>query len=272
MLEKEHRVVAADRSAQQARRVDRVGRIDDADARAVREDALARLRVIGRAAAQVAANRHADDDRAREGVVRAVPQHRHLVADLHHRRPDVVEELNLDDRLEPTRRQAYGATDDVGLGERGVVDAVVAELALQAVGHLEDATLAGHQRLRLRFTAIGDVLAEDQDARVARHLVSERAVDGRHHRIGLAVGLWLALEVARCGIDRGRIDVERCGVGARLLGGQRAVGGLGHLAVGLAEDGVELVLEWQDPRRAAGAACAGWDRAWLPLRAPPAGL
>ena len=34
--------------------------------------------------------------------------------------------------------------------------------------------------------AVGDVLAEDHDARIARHLVLERAVDGGDHRVGLA--------------------------------------------------------------------------------------
>ena len=123
VLEEQHRIVAADRGAQQARGVLGVRRECDADARAVREDALARLAVIRCAAAQIAADRHADDDRARERVVRAIPQHRQLVADLHHRRPDVVEELDLDDRLEAARRHADGAADDVGFGERRVEDA-----------------------------------------------------------------------------------------------------------------------------------------------------
>ena len=57
VLEEQDRVVAADRGAQQARRVLRVRRERDADAGAVREDALARLRVVRRAAAQVAADR-----------------------------------------------------------------------------------------------------------------------------------------------------------------------------------------------------------------------
>ena len=57
VLEEEHRVVAADRRAQQAGGVLRVRREHDADAGAVREDALAGLAVVRRAAAQVAADR-----------------------------------------------------------------------------------------------------------------------------------------------------------------------------------------------------------------------
>ena len=57
VLEEQHRVVAADRRPQQPGRVLRVRRKHDADARAVREDALARLAVVRRAAAEVAADR-----------------------------------------------------------------------------------------------------------------------------------------------------------------------------------------------------------------------
>ena len=167
MLEEQHRIVAADRRAQQTRRVLRVRRIRDAEAGAVREDALARLAVVRCAAAQVAADRHANDHRAREVVARSVPHHRHLVAQLHHRRPDVVEELDLDDRLDAARRHADRAADDVGLGERRVEHAVVAEHPLQAVRHLEDAALALDERQRRLPARVGDVLAEDDDARVA---------------------------------------------------------------------------------------------------------
>ena len=64
-----------------------------------------------------------------------------------------------------------------------------AEGALQAVRHLEDAALALHLGERRGVAGVGHVLAEDDDARVARHLVLQRAVDGGDHRVGLAVGL-----------------------------------------------------------------------------------
>ena len=63
------------------------------------------------------------------------------------------------------------AADDVRFGERRVEDALVAERALQAVRHLEDAALARHLSRFSRALAVGDVLAEDHDARIPRHLV-----------------------------------------------------------------------------------------------------
>src|SRR5207344_2797513 len=130
-----------------------------------------------RAAPQVSPDRYADHDGARECVVRPVPQHRQLVADLHHRGPDVVEELNLDDGLEAARGHAGGAADDVGLGERRVEDPVAAERPLEAVRDLEYAALARDRRQRVRSTAVGYVLAKDDDPRVAGHLVLEGAID-----------------------------------------------------------------------------------------------
>ena len=57
MLEEQDRVVAADGRAEQARGVGRVRRERDAESRAVREDALARLAVIDAAAPEIAADR-----------------------------------------------------------------------------------------------------------------------------------------------------------------------------------------------------------------------
>src|SRR5437762_4484957 len=149
VLEEEHRIVAADRRAQQARGIDGRRRIHDADAGAVREDALARLAVIRAAAAQVAADRHADHDGRRPVVARSVAHHRQLVANLHHRRPDVVEELNLDDRLQLAHRHAGRAADDARFGERRVEHAIVAVGPLQAGGQLADAALVRAERQRL---------------------------------------------------------------------------------------------------------------------------
>ena len=81
-----------------------------------------------------------------------------------HRGPDVIEELDLDHRLQSARGHADGAADDVGLRQRRVEDAVGAELALQSGGQLEDAALAldlllladilrGCNRPRLRRTS-----------------------------------------------------------------------------------------------------------------------
>ena len=184
VLAEQHRVVAADRRAQQPGRVLRVRREDDADARRVREDRDARLAVIRRAAAQVAADRHADHHRARPVVARPVAHHRQLVANLHERRPDVVEELDLDDRLQPAQRHADGAADDVGLGERRVEHAVAAEPPLQAVRHLEDAALAGDQLASASSRLASATSSPKTTMRGLRAISSfERGVDGAHHRV-----------------------------------------------------------------------------------------
>ncbi len=208
----------------------------------MREDALARLAVVRRAAAQVAARGDADHHRTGEGVVRAIAQHRHLVAHLHHRRPDVVEELDLDDRLDPAGRHADGAPDDVRLGERRVEHADAAERALQAVRHLEDAAFARDRLQRALARAVRNVLAEDDDPRVPRHFVLERAVDGRDHRVGPAFRHGLRAELARRGIDVRGIDVQLHRIARRLFGGDRLVGRGVDLGVDFATNLFELTF------------------------------
>ena len=117
VLEKQHRIVAANRRAQQAGGIKRIRRKHHAQAGNVREDALAALRVINRAAGQVSADRDANHAGRRERIVRPPAHHRQLVAQLHHRRPDVVEELDLDHRLQPAHGHADRAPDDAGLGK-----------------------------------------------------------------------------------------------------------------------------------------------------------
>ena len=96
------------------------------------------------------------------------------------------------------------APDDVRLGQRRVEHARAAVRLLEAVRHLEHAALARHRRELGLVAGVGDVLAEHDDVRRARHLVVQRAVDRRHHRVGLAVGLRLGGECVAC-----RIHVRR---------------------------------------------------------------
>src|ERR1039458_4673415 len=100
VLEKQHWVVAADGGAQQSGGILRVRWENDAEAGDVRKDTLAALRMVDGAAGQVSADRDANHDGAGESVVRAPADDAELVANLHHRGPDVVEELNLDDWLQ----------------------------------------------------------------------------------------------------------------------------------------------------------------------------
>src|SRR5207247_10025546 len=95
---------------------------------------------------QLATGRDAHDHRSREIVAGAVPQHRHLVAYLHHGGPDVVEELDFDDRFEPPHRHADCAPDDARLRQRRVENTRVAVQPLQTVSQLEHAALAGYDR------------------------------------------------------------------------------------------------------------------------------
>jgi hypothetical protein len=100
--------------------------------------------VIGRPSPEIAANRRPDHHRTGELVVGSVPQHRHLVAHLHHGGPDVVEELNFDDRLDAAHGQADTPANDAGFGQRRVENTRGTERSLESVGDFEDATLAGH--------------------------------------------------------------------------------------------------------------------------------
>src|SRR5207248_846062 len=106
--------------------------IDDLDAHAVLLLQLlgrhqgAGLRVVDGTALQVSAVGDADDGGGAERVVGA-PAHRgELVAKLVIGGPDVVEELDLDDRLEPAGGEPDRPTHDVGLGQGRVVDAPAA--------------------------------------------------------------------------------------------------------------------------------------------------
>ena len=78
---------------------------------------------------------------------------------------DEVGELHLGDRAQAHQRRAGRAADDRGLGERRVDDAPRPELLLEPERHLE------------RSAVHADVLAEDEDARVAPHLETQRVRD-----------------------------------------------------------------------------------------------
>ena len=143
--------------------------------------------MIDGAAGEIAADGHANHDRAGPLAVGAPAQDGELVVNLVHGRPDVIEELNFDDRLHAAHGVADGAADDVGLGQRRVEDALGAELGLQAGGELEDAALAFDLGERLFAAGVGHVFAEDDDARVAAHLVVQAGVDEVGHGAGLRV-------------------------------------------------------------------------------------
>src|SRR6266852_3246599 len=103
------------------------------------ESDFSALAMVDGAAGQISADGHADDRRRLELSRGAPAHHGELVADLHHGRPDVVEELNFRDGLQAARGHADGAADDAGFRQRRIENAGAAEAALQAGGSLEDA-------------------------------------------------------------------------------------------------------------------------------------
>src|ERR1700683_1707578 len=107
----------------------------------MRKNYFAALAVINGPAGKVSSDRHTHDCRTLETVAGAPTDHGKLVAKLHHRRPDVVEELNFNYGLEPARGHADRAADDVGFGERSIEHAVGAVLALEPGGRLKNAAL-----------------------------------------------------------------------------------------------------------------------------------
>src|SRR3954464_5826415 len=130
----------------------------------MRENGFTALAVIDAAAGEIAADGHAKNRRALEAAIAPPAQHAQLVANLHHGRPDVVEELNFGDRLETSGGHANGAAHNAGFGERSIENTVMAILSLQAGGGFEDAALPFHVLEILVAAGVGDVLAENGDA------------------------------------------------------------------------------------------------------------
>src|SRR5262245_60088390 len=96
VLAEEDRIAAAAGGTEQGSCIAGVRGHDDAQARTLGENRYAALAVIGPAASQVAADGHPDHHGRRKTVVRPPAQDAELVPELMHRRPDVVEELDLD--------------------------------------------------------------------------------------------------------------------------------------------------------------------------------
>ena len=78
----------------------------------------------------------------------------------------------------------------------------------QSVRDLEDAALALDLLQVLLVRRVRDVLAEHDDARVRRHLVLHRPVDGGDHRVRLAFRRRRRIECRRGRIDVGRIHPQ----------------------------------------------------------------
>ncbi len=167
-LEHEDRVVAADGAGEQPLGVRRVRRHDHGEPRSVRVGRLDRVGVqLG--GAHTAAVGRAHGDRAVEAPAAAVAQPRELAHQLVVRLHREAAELDLGQGHQAGDREPDRRADDHRLGDRHVEHAVRAEPVERAVGGAEHATVRA------------DVLTQEHDALVARHLVEDRLADRRQH-------------------------------------------------------------------------------------------
>ena len=189
VLQVQRRVVVADRADQQPGGVLGRARHHDLEARDVREVRLDALAVRGpgpQPAAERGPHRH------RHRVAGAPVVAREHVDDRVERARDEVGELELHDRPQTDERGPGGQTGEPGLGDRGVDHAPRPVLVEEALGHLEGAA------------ELADVLADDEDVRVALHLVVQRCPDG------LEVGGVGGELLGRAGLEhRGRRGLSR---------------------------------------------------------------
>ncbi|MNC85518.1 hypothetical protein D3C83_11220 [compost metagenome] len=112
------------------------------------------------------AHRRAEDERHLPLAARHVVDLRRLVADLIHDQHQEVAEHDVDDRPHAGHRGADAQAGEARLRDRRIDDPPGAEFLDQALEHLEG---------RARF---GDVLAHEDDGRVAAHLFGNRLADG----------------------------------------------------------------------------------------------
>ena len=172
-LEEDDRVGVGDRLLDAPVGVDRVADGDDLEPGGVREVGLGALAVV-LDRADAAAERDADDDRHRQPAPGAGVDLGDLGDDLVVGGEDEPVELDLADRPVAAHGQADGGAEDAGLGQRGVDDAVLAEVLLQAVGDPEDPA------------ELADVLAHEHDLGVVLHGLAqaevERLADGQRLR------------------------------------------------------------------------------------------
>ena len=226
VFEEHYRIVTTNRRSQQPVRIQRVRRIDDAQARNLGEERHARLRVINRAAFQISTDRNPHYHRRREFIARAPAQQRQLVAYLVKGRPDVIKELNLNHRLQAARGHADGPADNICFRQRRIENARAAEFALQVGSNFENAAFALDLSQRFFARAISDVFAECDQARIAFHLSVQATIDQIDHRAGIAAEFndVFGIKLRRSRIDGWRIDkIQNC-LGRRLWTGQREVG------------------------------------------------
>ena len=177
MLEDHDGVGIGERRREHAPRIVDGGRCDHRDSGNVRVPALEAVRVLGGELA-AGAGGHSDHQRNVKLPARHVSVERRRVDDLVEREQAEVHRHHLDDRTHPTQRGTDAGADERELGERRVADALGTELVEEALRH------------RVRTAVLSDVLAHQEDARIARERVVKRLACrfavGDLHRAGSA--------------------------------------------------------------------------------------
>src|SRR5436190_2789023 len=142
VFQEEHRIVAADRCSQQSACVQSIRRKYHTEPRDMRESHFAALTVVHRTAVQIPANRYANHNRAGKPVIRSPADIRQFVSNLHHGRPDVIEELDFRYGLQASRCHTRSAPDNGSFSDGSVEAALCPELDLDSGSCFEYSALA----------------------------------------------------------------------------------------------------------------------------------
>src|ERR1700726_1514866 len=140
----------------------------------MRKDDLTGLAVVRSSARKITADCRANYCRRLEMASRAPAGHNQFVANLHHRGPDIIEELHFSDRLHAADSHANRAAGNGSLRERRIKDAIRSETPLQPGGRFEDTPFALDLLQILFAAAIGHVFAEHYDSGIPLHFVGKR--------------------------------------------------------------------------------------------------
>ena len=110
------------------------------------------------------------------------------------------------------------------------------------MGDFEDPALAFHLGQIAFMAAVGNVLTENHDARIASHLILQADIDEIHHRLGLAVKLRRMIKVFGSGIHAGGVNVLKNGFRRDRLGRQGQVGRLANFMLNGRLDFLQLLF------------------------------
>src|SRR3984885_1158549 len=166
----------------------------------------------------------------------------HLVAELHHGRPNVIEELNFGNWFEAANGHADGAADDIRFGQGRIKNALGAKFPLQAGGGFEDAALPFYRRQAFFAAAIGDVFAENDDALVAFHFIEQSEGDHFDHGFRMAFFFRGGIEIAGGRVYVRRVDPFVNRIRCREFGRESAIGGSDNLAVHFGFQGFDFAF------------------------------